>query len=330
MCGIIHVKKFDTSKKANKTILKRFEKQIERGTQGFGFVELKNGIVIAETRTETKKDILAKLEKSDADEILFHHRIPTSTPNFIESTHPILVRNASLKYDYYVLHNGIIENDESLYSEHTKSGFTYTTEIRKKYVTQKTIYSEILFNDSESLAIDFVLAIENKQTMKAVGSIAIVCLQFDKKTKKAVALYYGRNGGNPLTVESNKDLLCIASENGKSIPTDTLYRYDYKTNKTTSTDFDIGTYETRTSTTTYSSTYGYDYGYPPTTGGYKLDDDDNDNETEYEMELEYLRDELKKAKNRDDYDAERELEIEIEELEIQKDAESRLQTKWKY
>lgn len=242
MCGIIHCKKTNKNESANRLVIKRFEKQRTRGTQGFGYVELKNGYVVSEVRTRTEDEAMKKLNKSEADEILFHHRLPTSTPNIIESTHPILVSNDSLEYDYYVVHNGVISNDDELRAEHIKQGFEYTTDLKKQFVSKKNIYEETLWNDSEAVAIDFCLAIEKGKEMTSKGSIAIVALQFEKTSGKAIALYFGRNAGNPLKIENDKSFLSISSETGKDLDTDKLYRYDYATKKITDSKMKIGDY----------------------------------------------------------------------------------------
>jgi len=276
MCGIIHCKKQNKNEKANKLVIKRFEKQRSRGTQGFGYVEIKNGVVVAEVRTQTEKEIMEKLEKSEADEIMFHHRLPTSTPNIIESTHPIRVFNDNLKYGYYVVHNGVIRNDEELREQHVKDGFEYTTELKKQFVTNKNVYSEIMWNDSEAVAIDFCQAIETGKKMTSEGSIAIVALQFEKDSGKAIALYFGRNEGNPLKIENDANFLSISSESGKDLKTDTLYRYDYSKNAISESKMTIGIYQTALSSWDYWENY-YSKKY---SGGYFDDNEDFEDEDE--------------------------------------------------
>lgn len=229
---------------AYKMVLKRFEAQKHRGTEGFGFLEITKGIVTRLNRAETEKDIKEMLKTSQADEILFHHRFPTSTPNFIEATHPIFVRHDDFKYSYYVVHNGVITNDDTLRDEHIKAGFEYTTEMTKGYTTKSgKMYSEkLIWNDSEALAIDLCNYIEHKKPMKSRGSIALVAIQMDKETFEVIALYYGRNEGNPLCLETNKDYFALSSVTGKSIPSDALFRFDYAKNEVTDVEIDIGTY----------------------------------------------------------------------------------------
>ena len=319
MCGLIHLKKLNMKERASKSVLKRFNKQIDRGVLGFGFVELKNGYVVAEVRTQGKAEMLEKLEKSLADEIMFHHRIPTSTPNFVESTHPISIKNKNLKYNYFVMHNGIISNDDLLRDEHKKAGFSYVTEIDKKWITCGNTYGDVMWNDSESVAIDFVLALENGVEMKSEGSIAIVCLQYEKESGKAVALYFGRNYGNPLCIESTKDFLGISSESGKSIDTDILYKYDYETGKITEKDMDFGEYK-------YTSTSGAGYKYNYEDKYYE----EEDYETDYEMEMDYLDEQKALALSSGDWDLVQYWETEIEELKINMKADKDTKEKKKY
>ena len=319
MCGLIYCKRHNSDKSVASMIGKRFRNQKERGTQGFGYVEIKNGIVTGEIRTQTEKEMLEHLTASTAEEILFHHRIPTSTPNFIESTHPIKVSHKSLKYNYYVIHNGIINNDNKLKEKHTKQGFSYNTEIKKKWITTQQTYIETLFNDSESLAIDFCLSLEKKKSMESEGSIAFIALQYEKTTGKAINLFFGRNGGNPLCIESNKEFLAISSESGKEIETDTLYQYNYETTEITSRDYDIGI-----------SDYSYkQIGY--NTNNYNkqfnwYDYEEDDILSEYDDEIDYLKGQLKLAIEMRDYNEIMSIESQIEELQImRREDEQKLQ-----
>jgi glutamine phosphoribosylpyrophosphate amidotransferase len=339
VCGIIHVKR-KNGILANKAVIKRYYKQKSRGSEGFGFIELKNGKVIGGKRAENEKDIINELEKSEADEILFHHRFPTSTPNFIEATHPIEVKHKSLKYNYYVVHNGVITNDEDLKEKFEKEGFTYTTKMKKQWITQNNTYSTEIFNDSESLAIDIAKAIENNTTIKSNGAIAVIALQVDKKTKKAVALYFGRNYGNPLKMESMGDFFGLSSEEGKLLDTNFLYRYDYETGEIVGTKKDIGSYAV-----SYSQ-YDYDipdYGhYDPNTGAwvntkktnslYSGVYDENDypyagspNESiddfiyDWDIMIDDLEDEIKEAKRLENWDRVSELQDELADAKTKYD-----------
>lgn len=268
MCGIIFGRRNNTLPVA-KNIFKRYIQQQHRGQEGFGYVAIENGFVKGIKRFTDEKDVKKSLLEETSNEILFHHRFPTSTPNFKDLNHPIKVSNKMLKYDYYIVHNGIIRNPETLRTRHEKMGFEYTTVYQEiKVCKTKTETKEELieeqFNDSESLAIEIALSVEDKtEEIKAVGTIAFIAIQTNKKGK-VVAIFYGRNEGNPLIVEkAGTDLVFIKSEgSGEKIDSGVIMREDYLTHKLTELDKVAGKmYE-------YQYT-GYSNGYKsPSTYGY--------------------------------------------------------------
>lgn len=312
MCGIIHVKRRD-GKPAKKTILKRFEKQRSRGTDGFGYIAIDDGYVTDYVRTRTEKEIKERLNACESSEIMFHHRIPTSTPNLEEANHPIKVSHKDFKHDYYVIHNGIVTNSEELKEKHEKMGFVYQTSIIQKYITSgKTYLADESFNDSEAMAIDFALTIEKLQPkMESDGSIALIALQVDKKTNKINKLFCGRNLGNPLCFEFSNTLFSLSSETGESIESDTLYCFDYETGKIEEQKMNIGSYEyPRTS----SLLNGWDdngYQYPM---GYKTLGDEEDMLVDEMEELEYLEGEYRLAEQESNFEEVEQLGAEIEAL----------------
>lgn len=233
MCGIIFAKSLTQDLMANKYLWELYNEQKTRGTEGFGFLGI--GKKVREYRACYESEIKKELDKREHTEILFHHRYPTSTPNFVEATHPILVSNKLLKYDYYVVHNGHINNCDDLKTIHNNMGFEYTTEIVKSWKTRLTEYEEIMYNDSESLAIELALCVENlKDSIDTTGNVAVIAVAMDKKTKKPVKLYYGSNGGNPLKLKKTKHYFVLSSQNtGEQILEQTLHVYDYDTNTTT-------------------------------------------------------------------------------------------------
>lgn len=329
MCGILFSKRFD-GKLARKLINKRYQTQKTRGQEGFGFVEIQNGIVGQEFRSEEEKDIETCLKGSEAEEILFHHRFPTSTPNFVEATHPIRVSNKILKYDYYVVHNGIISNDSELKQKHNVMGFKYTTEMSKTYTTRGNVYEESMWNDSEALAIDFALAVETGKKMEAKGSIAIVALQFDKKTKKAVALYYGRNLGSPLKQEFNDAFLCLSSETGTLLMQNILFKFDYMTNTITESDMDIGIFNDYVYPSSgynfhndYKGVYddvkdvGFDWGSRNKNKLRVKDDEYYEKMTKMYNDIADIKKDIEESKLQGDYDSQVEQEMELEDLEIE-------------
>jgi glucosamine 6-phosphate synthetase-like amidotransferase/phosphosugar isomerase protein len=329
MCGLIYAKRTDL-KLAKKLILKRYEKQKTRGRDGFGFIEIKDGIVGNEFRSEEEKDIKTFLNSSESDEILFHHRFPTSTPNFIESTHPIKISHESLIYDYYVVHNGVISNDSELKTKHNEQGFKYTTEILKQYVTSGNTYTETMWNDSEAFAIDLCQSIETGKNIESKGSIAFIALQYDKVTNKEVALYFGRNEKNPLKIEFSDYIFCLSSESGREIKANQLNRYDCETNVFTTEEKNIGVVEV----------YNWQNNYKQSDFGFKHDgkdkwndlDDDikkledkkiKDTDSYYQAmqdlydDIELLEDDIRQAKLENNYDELLELQFDLEDKQEQ-------------
>lgn len=272
MCGIILVHRKDNLP-AQKSVYRRYQKQKNRGSEGFGYIAIKKNKLVSYKRAKLESQIKEFIEKEDSNTIIFHHRYPTSTPNFMESAHPIKVSNTDLKYDYYLIHNGIISNADDLKEKHEKKGFVYNTEIKKKWITSGQTYKEECFNDSESLAIEVALAIENNlNKIESKGSIAFICAKVEKSKNTIKAIYFGRNYGSPLKLSNQKQLLSIGSETeGDDVPTQKLHKLDLKTCEITVTDFEIPS-----SYSNFNRGWEYDYrdyqsdGYQ-TTFGYDED-----------------------------------------------------------
>lgn len=261
MCGNLFIHKIDGSK-ASKSILKRYQKQKSRGSDGFGYIAISNNKLVSYKRAKLESQIEEDIKKEKAETIMFHHRFPTSTPNFKESAHPIRVSNINLKYDYYMIHNGIISNAEDLKEKHIKKGFEYNTEITKKWVTSSSVYKSTCFNDSEALAVELAIAIDNDlPKIETKGSVAFVIAQVEKSSNKINAIYFGRNHGNPLMIEKNSKFISIGSETeGQVVPANILHKLNLKTLKIEETKFEIPYID-------YYSGYGYNYGGYDTTFG---------------------------------------------------------------
>ena len=244
MCGIIMVSRSD-GLPASKPVQRRYTAQKSRGVRGFGYIAVENGKIKRVVRSTTEAGIERELKQETASEILFHHRLPTSTPNVEDSTHPIVIKNKLLKYNYYFVHNGVIQNDEELRLEHESLGFDYQTLITTKVIvtTKSDVVetSEVEYNDSEALAIDIALFIEGFQDeIRAVGTIAFVCYQTNKRNK-IKKIFYGRNYGSPLEVEDSGRLVALRSEGGdSSLPPDILYEIDYASQALIERDVPIG------------------------------------------------------------------------------------------
>lgn len=268
MCGIIYVKRFD-GKRAGKMVNKRYQKQRERGEEGFGYVAVDDGFVTDYKRTATEKEIMENIEKDSSNEMLFHHRYPTSTPNFAHCAHPIKVSHQSLKYDYYVVHNGIIWNDDDLKVIHDEHGYVYSTEVKNEWTNQsKVIRSVVKWNDSESFAIELARDLDNLKfgISHVRGSIAFIALQVEKKTRQTINLFFGRNHQSPLVVDLVDDeYLAITSlGKGDDVKAHELYELNLQTLKLTSKTYIVGT--------TYEwskSTYRYEDDVRPSSMGFR-------------------------------------------------------------
>lgn len=249
MCGIVYFHNY-MAEGAIKPILKRYEEQKSRGKEGFGAItfSLDTGVMSHYVRRADEADMKKLMEDIGAEKdvrnnaCLFHHRFPTSTPNLAECAHPIHVKHAELEFEYYVVHNGVISNEDELKPIHNALGYEYTTEIVKRETIETkfqtyTYDEEMQFNDSESLAIELARHIEGKsKSVDAKGTMAFIVLQ----TKDGVVkkLYYGRNFGNPLYREALAEgILGLKSQGAatESVDTHKLFCYDYATGETTDT-----------------------------------------------------------------------------------------------
>ena len=222
MCGIVFSKNFKGLPVAP-MIESAYEQQKGRGRSGFGFIELKENELNLK-RFVHEEEALKQLRLSKATEILWHHRIPTSTINSGLSNHPLFTTGDFYTHKYYLVHNGGINNDLSLREEHEKLGIQYNSIAKSLSGVGQG------FNDSEALLHELALVLDGKKDIKdfkAYGGMAFIMLQTDR-FNNALALYFGRNS-NPLTITHLKgDILSIKSENGaEEVAPNILHRFDY-------------------------------------------------------------------------------------------------------
>ncbi len=244
MCGIIKIRTKGEYSKTVKTLRKKYHKQSKRGTDGFGFISVEGDKIKSFKRSQTEKEIMAELSnEKTANDIIFHHRFPTSTANVAEASHPIKVENEELKNIFYVVHNGVITNADSLKSRHEKLGYQYTTELEYLIKTNDRQYFERSeFNDSEGLAVELARYLSGKSLeIDTTGSVAFIVLETNK-SGKTLKYHYGRNEGNPLTITDTERIEILASEGGTLLPANTLFTYDYKTKITTQEACKVGFY----------------------------------------------------------------------------------------
>ena len=216
ICGIISC--FYTGKEpraVNEWVINQYEDQYKRGQEGFGIITIDDNKKVKVERACEPIKFLINLNQEQAQHIIVHHRMPTSSDNKIAQTHPIAVDNGSLKHKYLIVHNGIIRNEDELKAAHEALGFVYTTDDA----------AEFKFNDSESLAIELARYIENQtKEIDIQGSFAFVALQVDKKTDKAVKLFFGRDDINPLKIAKTRNQMMLSSEGpGEDVKEFTLY-----------------------------------------------------------------------------------------------------------
>ena len=233
MCGLVWVKRKD-GHPAYKAVLKRYRSQQGRGQNGFGYIAIQNNKVVSYQRAATEHEIVKLLEKEKASEIMFHHRFPTSTPNIEEAAHPLLVENEKLHFRYFILHNGVIRNTKELRENHYKLGFQYKTEIMKGFTaltTRKNYMSELIWNDSESLAIETALALEGmKPTIDTFGPAAVMGVQATAEGQ-VISRFFFRNDGHPLMVQDDKHMFSVTSLGaGRNLPSNLVQSLldDYK------------------------------------------------------------------------------------------------------
>jgi len=112
MCGIIGACIINPSRiKGN--IYRIYRNQQNRGKQGFGIAVRHLDGEIERVRTKYEHEIFGESIWNNIQEndiIIFHHRIPTSTPNLPECNHPLSNPSNSI----YLVHNGIINGYDEL------------------------------------------------------------------------------------------------------------------------------------------------------------------------------------------------------------------------
>lgn len=222
MCGIIAG--FNTKGEAvNEEIVNQYEDQHSRGTEGFGILGwAKTGKISLKRACEPAK-FMFDLHAKNFPMMVVHHRHPTSTGNWLNQTHPILVSHESLEHDYYVIHNGVISNKEELHKTHQELGFEYTTLYEEEDYYKKI---ETKFNDTEAFAVEIVRYIEGFITeINVRGSFAFIAVAVDKEKQKPLNVFFGRNT-NPLKMAKKQNYLFLSSEGkGHDIEKEMLYEF---------------------------------------------------------------------------------------------------------
>ena len=115
------------------------------------------------------------------------------------------------------------------------------------------------FLDSEALMHELALYIEGIKgygEFNPVGGVAFILLQVNKKTKKPINLFFGRNT-YPLKLFRDKNEMLISSEGkGDDIDQHTLYKYNYKTKEITKDNMHLQKIEYANRRTNYEDRKG--------------------------------------------------------------------------
>lgn len=225
MCGIIGAFHKKELGKVNDIVVNIYEDQHSRGSQGFGIVGIDGNMKTHLMRATESAKFMFDLHKKDFNMMIAHHRMPTSTPNKLQQTHPIFVSNEILPSDFLIIHNGVIRNGIKLNKEHKELGFKYTTEYEKSANFTN-------WNDTEVVAIEMALFIAGiRKVIMAEGSAALIALELEKKTGKLKMVHFGRNDTNPLKLAASRNKIILSSEGpGDNVKPEMLYSFDPKGN----------------------------------------------------------------------------------------------------
>lgn len=215
MCGIAFVKNKIDNSGVNQVADMVYSMQKDRGSEGFGVIGYTDKKFYIQRGT-AERDFKDMLYSDRYDEILFHHRFPTSTKNTLKTAHPFSIERGETVYHF--VHNGVIGNASEVKKYHDELGIKYQS------------IEGTQFNDSEALAHEVVRYLEgDTDKILARGSVAFLCLEQDKKTLRARRLWFYHNEGNPLTMINDKGMLALASENlPEKVKENILYYYDYE------------------------------------------------------------------------------------------------------
>ena len=220
MCGILHIKNLKDNHRVNDICKVLWQHQASRGRDGFGMVGIDKQ-AIGLYRETKEEDMRKVLDETSFDEILFHHRQPTSTENDIKSTHPFYIK----RYDkeYYFVHNGVINNADELRKKHKRFKIKYTSFHKKNGE----------FNDSETLAYEFILWINGRiKKIRARGSVAFVCIEKEKGFCSKLYFYRNTDTLSNLKFYKDKTIFLLASEGEyDEIEENILFYYDYPSKK---------------------------------------------------------------------------------------------------
>ncbi len=237
MCGIIAT----TGANCLGDALRQYEAQQSRGSEGFGFIALRQGKKVAFERATNGRSIRAlmlSVEDLKPDTVLFHHRYPTSTINVESAAHPLPISKKGWAHRYWILHNGVVRG-ESKY-EIARDGYhpKSTVEEISYYRAGGRVYEKVedtSVNDSEYLGYYIASYLEGKRKdIPMDGSIACFMVQEHKKTG-ACEVFVMRNGQNPIKIQRGGKkghrafMMASESRDGAMLEPHMIWKLDQRT-----------------------------------------------------------------------------------------------------
>lgn len=219
MCGIIALRynneiKESKNNEQNQALRKKvttiFQNQISRGIRGAGMsvkTKEKNKVVYYRARDESATHFFYNSEQKfatlkEGDLVLLHHRYPTTNDNGAETTHPFMNEEKTIS----LIHNGTINNYETLKTELEQKGHTFETDLGKGITDSEVIihlFEEGLQGKTHEKAI--IEALEYLHERLTGGyAVAITMKGSDK-------IWLTRNN-NPIEVYSDRYATYASSE----------------------------------------------------------------------------------------------------------------------
>lgn len=248
MCGIVYNYNFDGTS-ASRRVLKQFRRQVHRGTTSFGFALPDKHVMDWKIKYN---DIARALKRTVNPEILFHHRLSTSTADRITACHPFSTKDV-FKTEFVGVHNGMLANEHALYEVHKQRfpGLRYVSDNGRD------------FNDSEAYVYDLASYFSGlTDGIQMTGYGAFIVVEYDKKTHERLRLHWGttNTASAPLRVHHTKNHLDITSEGkGWLVKQDVHYVYDYKTGDITTSDLVHKPLQPKYDPYAYTGGYGSGY-----------------------------------------------------------------------
>lgn len=221
MCGIVYNYNFGGETASNR-VLKQYKRQIHRGTTSYGFALPDKHVMSWKV---DYKDIVKALRRTVNPEILFHHRLSTSTADRPTACHPFSTKDV-FETEFVGVHNGMLRNEHELYEKHKERfGIRYVSD------------NGTDFNDSEAYIYDLASYFSGiTDGIEMTGYGAFILVEYDKETHQRLRLHFGTTNTTsaPLKVHLTENHLDVTSEGkGWAVQADTHYIYDYADNKLT-------------------------------------------------------------------------------------------------